>query len=321
MCILTGPDFKYTFANNAYKKLIGRHNILNRTVREVLPEVVKQGFIKVLDNVYTSGQAHHAEEVPVIIHKNNQPQKYYLDITYQPLFDADNSIYGIFVQANDISRQVELRKDKVLLLQELDHRVRNNLTIIMGLIDMQADEINQADPLLSLQNTRKRVGTFVKVHELIFSQRDLRNIPVHELLKKLSDPCRNYDRPGFTIEIMTEPLFININQALPLGLICNEMLSWFMNRAAHIHRISIGADLTRQPEVELIFTVDTDKDSAEEVLLWDDRSFEGRLISLLLLQLKAKLEVTRSTGKITLAVKLTKAYVSGSGADYFLSFN
>ncbi|MEX1120971.1 MAG: histidine kinase dimerization/phosphoacceptor domain -containing protein, partial [Balneolales bacterium] len=182
ICVREGPGHTYTYANKAYKELVGKQDFLNQPFKEVMPELAEQGFIKILDKVYATGEAYQGEEVSVDFIKDDQPQKFYLNFIYQPLTDGDGNVFGILVQLIDITKQVELRKDKEILLEELNHRVRNNLAIITGIIDMQVQDITNDECLHNFKNTRKRVGTFTNVHELIFGQNDYKNIPFHDLL-------------------------------------------------------------------------------------------------------------------------------------------
>lgn len=234
-----------------------------------------------------------------------------------PVNTAVENVYSIFEQKNILAKEVEsLRKDKEILLEELHHRVRNNLAMIMGIIEMQSEELS-GDPLLSLRDTQKRVGTFVKVHELIFSQNDLKNIPVHELIKKLYAQHKD-NGPAFAWSVRIDELYININQAIPLGLICNELLSRLRNRLCNIDAVILNSDLSGLPEVDIFFTIQRAEKQMGEHPLWDDNSFEGRFINLLALQLKASMETNHSPDTTTLHIKFTKAEVSGAYADRFI---
>ncbi|MEX2640883.1 MAG: histidine kinase dimerization/phosphoacceptor domain -containing protein [Balneolales bacterium] len=318
MCILKDADHKYVFANKAYRELIGKINFLNQTVKEVLPEIVSQGFIGILDKVYTTGEPYHGEEIPIVVNLHNEPHKYFLDFIYQPLTDENDKVYGIFVLVNNITKQVELRKDKEVLLEELHHRVKNNLALIMGLVDMQAQEIDHEECLLLFRNTRKRVGTFSKVHELIFNQHDLKKVPVHELLEKLTAQYIDHHNPKITVSDRFNEFYVNINQAIPLGLICNEMLGWFKTRLNN-QEIRIGSEMEHMPEVDLIFTIDNAGDTlTKEQFLWDNNSFEGRLINILTMQLKAGVEVQQIHDAFVVHIKFDKMDIAGSGANRFL---
>ncbi|MEX0929253.1 MAG: histidine kinase dimerization/phosphoacceptor domain -containing protein [Balneolales bacterium] len=318
ICVREGPEHRYAYANKAYKQLVGKQDFLNQPFKKVLPELVNQGLQEILDRVYDTGETYQAEELSVVLIKDNTPQRFYVNIIYQPLTDDEENVFGILVQIIDITKQVELRKEKEVLLQELHHRVGNNLAIITGIIDMQASEITNDDCSLNFRNTRKRIGTFTNVHELIFRQSDLKNIPVYALFEKISNQCIEYDNPEFTISVMVDNFTLNINQAIPLGLICNEILTWFKNRMNNIQEVGIESELSNQGEVEIVFTLRSDGSSDKKHILWDNNSFEGRLINIFAKQLRAKVEVNDSDEYVIVHVTFAKTDISGSGAYKFL---
>lgn len=116
-CILKGPDHRYELVNQNYRKLIpSRTSIIGRTVAEVLPEVVEQGYIQVLDNVYQTGKTFLAERIPIQLDRqgNGDLEEVYLTYTYQALYEGDKVI-GILVFGYEVTQEVQYRQK----LQEL----------------------------------------------------------------------------------------------------------------------------------------------------------------------------------------------------------
>lgn len=112
MGFLSGPNHIFEMANPLYLELIGKKDIVGKTVAEVLPEVVEQGFIEILDNVYNSGKTFYANEIRVQLKKENN-EKFadkYLNIIYQAYRNAESKVEGIFFFFNDVTEQVESRK-------------------------------------------------------------------------------------------------------------------------------------------------------------------------------------------------------------------
>jgi len=107
MCVLRGPDHVYELVNDRYGQLIGRHNVLGRAVRDVLPEVIEQGFIALLDTVYVTGETITGTGVQVrLARQSDQPDEdRYLDFVYQALRDADETITGIVVVGVDVTER------------------------------------------------------------------------------------------------------------------------------------------------------------------------------------------------------------------------
>ncbi|MCW3077556.1 MAG: Histidine kinase, partial [Bacteroidetes bacterium] len=108
-----GPTHIFEMANSMYLKLIGGdRKIVGKPVEEALPEVKDQGFIELLDNVYTTGIPFISEETSVRIDRKGKGEleEVYVNFVYQPVKDADGSIKGIFVQGNDITGVVRAKK-------------------------------------------------------------------------------------------------------------------------------------------------------------------------------------------------------------------
>ncbi|PVE23400.1 hypothetical protein DC522_16195 [Microvirga sp. KLBC 81] len=107
---LSGPDHVFTMANAAYRQVVGRGDLIGKPVREALPEVVDQGFIRLLDRVYRSGEPFIGRGVRVLLQSpDGQPEVHFLDFVYQPIFSRDGNVSGIFVQGHDVTdhRRVE----------------------------------------------------------------------------------------------------------------------------------------------------------------------------------------------------------------------
>ncbi|MBT9393639.1 PAS domain-containing protein [Hymenobacter sp. NST-14] len=108
---LSGPDHRFTFFNDQYYALSGNRARLGQTVAEALPEIVEQGFLPLLNQVYTSGEPFIGKEIAVLLAQPTGPaSQQYLDFTYQPLTDRQGQVYGILVFALDVTEQVRTRR-------------------------------------------------------------------------------------------------------------------------------------------------------------------------------------------------------------------
>jgi len=116
-CTLQGPEHRFSLVNRNYQKLFPHRGLLGRKVREALPEVVGQGFIELLDQVYQTGKSYVTEETLVRLdrHENGVLEDVYLSFSYQPLYNEAEEVTGILVFGYDVSQQVGFRKK----LQEL----------------------------------------------------------------------------------------------------------------------------------------------------------------------------------------------------------
>lgn len=163
MCILTGSDHRFEYANHNYLEILGQHDILGKTVLEVIPEVNEQGFITLLDEVYLSGKTHKGVAAPLNI-GSDAPK--YLDFIYQPIMAADGKVTGIMVQGYDVSdlvhtskslREEHRRKDEFLAM--LAHELRNPLAPIRNVSEMLNQTILQDSKLQNIGNILTRQVT------------------------------------------------------------------------------------------------------------------------------------------------------------------
>jgi PAS domain S-box-containing protein len=118
--VLHGPKHVFQLVNNAYRQLIGHRDVVGKSVREALPEIEGQGFFKVLDDVYTSGQPFVGRGMAVRLqrHSDAELEERFVDFVYQPIFDAAGSVTGIFVQGHDITAQHQLEAEREALLEQ-----------------------------------------------------------------------------------------------------------------------------------------------------------------------------------------------------------
>jgi len=105
MAMLRGPEHRFELANPSYLRLIGRSDVLGRTVAEAIPEAGGQGYLELLDTVYRTGQPFAANGVryaaqPVA---GGPVDEHYIDFVYQPIKDAAGVVTGIFVDGVDVT--------------------------------------------------------------------------------------------------------------------------------------------------------------------------------------------------------------------------
>jgi two-component system sensor kinase FixL len=145
-----GPDHRFTFINAAYQRLVGHRGVVGKTVAETLPEIADQGFIGVLDEVYTTGEPFFANSLPVSLERNRGSgcEMRYLDFVYQPIRNNLNEVTGVFCEGHDVTEH-RIAVEKIQSLQsELIHLSR--VSAMGTMATMLAHELNQ--PLAAISN-------------------------------------------------------------------------------------------------------------------------------------------------------------------------
>jgi PAS domain S-box-containing protein len=135
MAVLEGPDHVFTLSNTAYQQVIGHRDIIGKTVAEALPELAGQGFYDLLDTVFRSGEPYVGLSAPVTLIRvpGSAPEQRFLDFIYQPIRDRDGAVVGIFVEGSDVTERVRAEDLRKLLLDELNHRVKNTLATVQSI--------------------------------------------------------------------------------------------------------------------------------------------------------------------------------------------
>jgi signal transduction histidine kinase len=110
---LRGPDHVFEMVNPPYEQLVGQRNLVGRPVREALPEVVSQGFIDLLDRVYTTGEPFIGTEAEILLHpdESGPPVTRYLNFVYLALRDGHSVVAGILAHGVDVTAQVLARRE------------------------------------------------------------------------------------------------------------------------------------------------------------------------------------------------------------------
>ncbi|MET1756667.1 PAS domain-containing protein [Novosphingobium sp. RD2P27] len=166
MAVLSGPLHHFQLANAAYHRLIGGRDIIGKPVGEALPEVVEQGFVAILDHVRQSGEPYFGRGEPILLGSEGAVlEKRFLDFIYQPIHGAGGSISGVFVQGHDVTDEFLLMQRQELLINELNHRVKNTLAIVQGLA---AQSFRSVDPTGVARATfDARLKTLATAHDLL----------------------------------------------------------------------------------------------------------------------------------------------------------
>ncbi|MGQ4275747.1 sensor domain-containing protein [Pseudidiomarina sp. E22-M8] len=105
VCILSGDDYRFEMANQAYTNLVGQHDIIGKIVVDAIPKVEEQGLLALLDEVRRSGQPYSAKAMEFYAYPEDEanPRKTFIDFVYQPIIDTNHRVTGIFVQGHDVT--------------------------------------------------------------------------------------------------------------------------------------------------------------------------------------------------------------------------
>jgi two-component sensor histidine kinase len=119
-------------------------------------------------------------------------------------------------------------QEKDVLLREIHHRVKNNMQVISSLLNLQSRQIKDPDVLEMFKESQRRIRSMALIHERLYQSSDLSLIEFSQYLRNLATHLfHSYqvDASRVQLKIEAEEVHLNINTAIPCGLIVNELVS------------------------------------------------------------------------------------------------
>jgi len=206
-------------------------------------------------------------------------------------------------------------KEKETLLRELSHRTKNNMNVISSLITLQSSSVKDSRTLEMLKDLQGRILTMSLVHEKLYQSRDLANVDMNEYVSSLSDGIMasyRIEAENVTLDLDIENLTFLIDDAIPCGLIVNELMTnslkhAFPDKKKGVIRISLHQ--VDEHEFTIQYT-DNGVGLPKEFDLKSAKSLGIKLIHILATkQLKGKVEISHGKGAdFLMRLKKTKEH-------------
>jgi two-component sensor histidine kinase len=154
-----------------------------------------------------------------------------------------------------------LLDEKEWLLREIHHRVKNNLQIVMSLLNSQADLLEDKAALSAIRESQHRVQAMALIHQKLYQSDGMARVPVkayiEEVVAYLSESYQLAYNINFTLQV--DDLELDVTQAVPLGLIVNEAMSNALKHAFPGNRtgtVSLSVGWLAENTYQLIITDD-----------------------------------------------------------------
>jgi len=215
-------------------------------------------------------------------------------------------VYGAVQDITD-RKQAEERiksslKEKELLLKEIHHRVKNNMQVISSLLRLQVSAVKDVESRRILQEGQDRIKAMSLVYNKLYQSGNLADIDFGQYLKEMAiELIRSYAvKPSLiTAAIEADPIRLNVDQAIPCGLIVNEILVNSLKYAFALEQKgNIWITVKKKNKTGIILKVgDNGKGIPEDIDIDKTRSMGLRLVkSLAERQLDGKLVLNRKHG-------------------------
>src|SRR6476646_798682 len=193
-------------------------------------------------------------------------------------------------------------KEKEVLLKEIHHRVKNNLQVISSVLRLQSDYVRDEKILALFNDSQNRIRSMALIHEKLYQSSNLLKINFDEYIHDLTDNLiRSYVAFSSSATLTTNAvgIWLNIDTAIPCGLIINELVSNSLKHAffetSQENEIQISITSAEENQFTLIVQ-DNGIGFPEDIVFLNTESFGLELVCIFTEQLDGTIELDRSNG-------------------------
>ena len=251
------------------------------------------------------------------VHVTKDGRRIDVSLTISPIRDVDGKLLGASTIARDITERKEAEnrirtslKEKETLLKEVHHRVKNNLQITSSLFSLQSAAIKDEEILDVFRQSSNRIQSMALVHEKLYSSDNLSQIEAGEYIRSLvPNLLQSYGLRAGNIALHwdIENVLLEIDKAIPLGLIINELVSNCVKHAfAPGAKGDIWISLHRQNDNVLVVVADNGAGFPDNLDFQSTGTLGLQLVNTLTNQLKGNIGL-HSNGKTEFRIQFRGA--------------
>ncbi len=229
------------------------------------------------------------------------------EIFLNPIFDESEKVIEVSCIANDITDKKQaddnLRlslKEKEVLLKEVHHRVKNNLQVISSILNLQSSYVKDKKILEILLESQNRIKSMAFVHESLYQTKDFSNISFREYVENISrNLVHSYASTDFPpdLKLDLDNIQLNLDTAIPCGLIINELLSNSLKYAFDEKKKGKIEISIKQKENSIIITIgDNGKGLPGNIDFRNTESLGLQLVVSLVEQINGKIKLDSKKG-------------------------
>lgn len=250
--VITDParhDNPIVFCNEAFQKLTGyaREEIIGRNCRFLQGPETDMSQVALIRDAIAAGRDIDVD----LLNYRKDGSTFWNALYLSPVRDTDGVVRFFFASQLDVTdrieahqivndqkilveREVERRTAamqaaldaKTILLHEVDHRVKNNLTMIGSLLRLQVRTIDDPEIMSKLDSMLERVDALATVHRQLYESEDIARFDIGSFSASLvNEVVGASGRTNIDLQIDAQPLFIDAAHASALGLILNEIVT------------------------------------------------------------------------------------------------
>jgi PAS domain S-box-containing protein len=305
-------EYRFTSFNKIFLKDIKHNYNVDLKIFDDFFELVKvarkknkidDNFWKPIFNKAFDGESTQFE----IERKNVKNEIYSRELYVNPIFGENGEIDEILGIGHDITQKkrnedelTNSLKEKEILLKEVHHRVKNNMQVISSILSLQSAYVTDRRVLDVLRESRNRIAAMASIHERLYTTTNLSNFRFSSYIKDLAESLVNtYELSNTSVELVfsLDEVFLSLNNAIPCGLILNELISNSLKYAFEGMKYGrIDINLSSKSGKISLSLEDNGVGISEEITAENTDTLGLQLVSTLVEQMEGELRLERNNG-------------------------
>jgi len=233
--VTTNSKGNIIFFNNSLSKIFGytKDELSGKPLTLLMPERFKKDYLNELQKFKKSGQHRLMGKTVTTTGLKKDKNEFPFEMSLSA-WESDGKTYFTSIIRDLTERQKaneQIKKsleEKEVLIREVHHRVKNNMQIISSLLNLQTRYVDDKETVNLLKESQNRVKSMAMIHEKLYQSHDLNHINIFDYINSLvKDLFYSYAIPKNQIKpvIEVEEINLNIETAVPCGLIISEIIS------------------------------------------------------------------------------------------------
>lgn len=217
-----------------YFSLKGKDVSLGSYFLDIIEENLKQESFESLKKYFDLAFEGERQQFEGLLY-NPDGVKIWTQTFLNPIYSEDNEVSEVACMSYEITEKkvieeqmIETIREKEVLLQEVHHRVKNNLQVISSILNLQSSYVKDENSLKILRESQNRIKSMSFIHESLYHTGNFSQIEFSEYIYSLTTNLihsYSYEKSNIKLNTDFEKTFLSLDQAIPCGLIVNEIIS------------------------------------------------------------------------------------------------
>jgi len=226
-------SYNKIFADQHFK-LLAREVSIGSNFLEILKKNLREDAYEELCDYFNGAFIGEKQQFEGRIFGRDET-KMWMETFFSPIYGEDNKIKEISCMSYNVTdkkmieqKMQESINEKEILLQEVHHRVKNNLQVISSILNLQSSYVKDENSLNILRESQNRIKSMSFIHESLYQTKDFSGIEFGGYILSLANNLvHSYSLEVGLVKLTTEfdDMYLSLDQAIPCGLIANELIS------------------------------------------------------------------------------------------------